>query len=81
MFLIKEAFLSLARIPRTVVAFAAAAVIIVAVMVAAPVVQRRAVNEYLSDQAAFIADLDEPAEANGADIFDTDIKTGAENFL
>lgn len=77
---IREALLSLVKIPRPVIAFAAAAIVIVAVMVVGPVTQRLAVNEYLDDQAAFIVRLGTD-ETNEIGIFDTDIKTGAESFL
>ena len=77
---IRRVFSSLLRIPRPIMAFAAGAMIIIAILAAASGSQNRALDEYLNEQAAFIAKLD-AGQANGASIFDTDIKTGMENLL
>ena len=78
--LIRDAFSSISNIPRPVMAFAVVAVIMVGVLIAAPGLQRRALDEYLSEQAFFISRLD-AGEVNGASMFDTDINTGAERFM
>jgi len=67
--IIRNIFWSLGRIPRPAVAFAAAAVLIIAGLVARPIVQTRAANEYMAEQIDFIMQLD-IAETNGnAELF------------
>ena len=75
-----EILLSLTKIPRPVVVFAATVMVIVAIMIALPFSETDGVHEYLGEQASFIANLD-AEEVNGISIFDTDIRMGAEKFL
>lgn len=72
--IIRSMFWSLGRIPRPAVAFAAAAVLIIAVLVARPIAQTRAANEYMAEQMDFMMKLD-IAETNGNGNFfnDTDV--------
>ena len=77
---IRKVLSAISDIPRPVMAFAAATIIAVGILIAAPGVQRRALDEYLSDQALFMSKLD-AYEANGVSIFDTDISTGIEKFM
>ena len=71
----------LLKIPRPIVAFAAAAMVIVGLLaVIRPFAQSYALDEYLSEQAAFIAGLS-AEDLGGENIFDTDIKSGVESFL
>jgi anti-sigma factor RsiW len=78
--LIRDVFSSISNIPRPVMAFAVVAMIMVGVLITVPSLQRRALDEYLSEQAFFISRLD-TGEVNGASIFDTDINTGTERFM
>ena len=77
---IRLAFSSLLGIPRPVAVLAAGAMIAILLLSAAPGMRRRALDGYLNDQIAFIADLDD-GEAGGTDIFDTDIRIGTDNLL
>jgi len=77
---IRRIFSFILRIPRPVIAFAAGAMIIIAILAAVSGSQSRALDEYLNEQASFLAKLD-AGQPNGASIFDTDIKTGVENIL
>jgi len=78
--LVGRIFMSIINIPRPVVAFAATAMVIIAIMIAQPIAERRAVDEYLGEQISFIASLDTD-DANGDGMFDTDISTGTEKFM
>jgi len=75
-----QIFLPFVKIPRPVVAFAAGAMVIVAIVIARPIGEIRAVDQYLGEQASFMASLD-TADTNGEGMFDTYIKTGAEKFV
>lgn len=71
---------AIANIPRPVVAFAATAIVIIAIVISRPMDSSRVLNEYLGEQINYIANLD-GEEVNGAAIYDTDIRTGAERLL
>lgn len=60
----EKIFLWLGRIPKPAVAFAAAAAVIVAVLIARPIAQTRAANEYLAEQIDFMMQLD-AGDVNG----------------
>lgn len=77
---IRRIFSYILRIPKPVMAFAAAVTVIVAILTVTSISQDRALNEYLNEQASFLARLD-VTQVNGASIFDTDIRTGVENIL
>lgn len=78
---IRWALAPLFRIPRPIVAFAAAAMIIVGLLaVIRPFAQSYAIDEYLREQSTFISGLS-AEEANGENMFDTNIKSSAENFI
>lgn len=62
--IIRNIFWSLGRIPKPAVAFAAAAVVIIAILVARPIAQTRAANEYMAEQIDFMMQAD-IVEANG----------------
>jgi anti-sigma factor RsiW len=62
--IIRNIFWSLGRIPKPAVAFAAAAVVIIAILVARPIAQTRAANEYMAEQIDFMLRVD-VVEANG----------------
>jgi predicted anti-sigma-YlaC factor YlaD len=78
----RQIFSSILRIPKPVAAFAAGVMIVIAILAAVSGSQSRALalDEYLNEQASFLARLD-VGQANGTSIFDTDIKTGMENIL
>lgn len=57
-------FWSLGRIPKPAVAFAAAAALIIAVLIARPIAQTRAANEYMAEQISFMMQAD-IIEGNG----------------
>lgn len=69
--IIRNIFWSLGKIPRPAVAFAAAAVLIIAVLVARPIAQTRAANDYIAEQMDFMVRLD-MVETNGNGNFFTD---------
>ncbi|MBU0881047.1 MAG: hypothetical protein KKE81_02490 [Candidatus Omnitrophica bacterium] len=77
---IRLAFSSLLSIPRPVAVLVAGVMIAILLLSAAPGMRRRALYGYLNEQITFIANLDD-GEADGSDIFDTDIQIGADNFL
>jgi anti-sigma factor RsiW len=69
--ILENIFRYLGKIPRPAVAFAAAAVLIIAVLVARPIAQTRAANDYIAEQMEFMVRLD-MAETNGNGNFFTD---------
>ncbi|MCX5677699.1 MAG: zf-HC2 domain-containing protein [Candidatus Omnitrophica bacterium] len=77
---IRQIFSSILRIPKPIAAFAAGAMILIAILAAVSGSQSRALDEYLNEQASFLARLD-AGQANGTSMFDTDIATGMENIL
>ena len=77
--IIKNVFAGMIRIPKPALAFAAAAMVILAVLVTRPLMQERALNEYLDDQMTFLAML-ETDESNGY-YFDTDTRTWTERVM
>lgn len=77
---VRRIFSSLLSMPRPAIAFTAGAMVIIAILAAVSGSRNRALDEYLSEHASFIAGLD-AVQANGAGMFDTDIKTGMENIL
>jgi anti-sigma factor RsiW len=62
--ILKNIFWSLGRITKPAVVFAAAAAVIIAVLIARPIAQTRAVNEYMAEQVDFMMQLD-IVETNG----------------
>jgi predicted anti-sigma-YlaC factor YlaD len=71
---------ALSGIPKPVVAFAAAAAVIIATVIARPIVQTRAANEYIAEEVEFIASLG-AADAVAGDYFNTDIRSAADNLI
>lgn len=68
------------RIPKPAIAFAAVAALIIAIVIARPQIEKGTVNEYLSDQVDFLAELDGDS-TNGYSFLDTNISTGVDGLL
>ncbi|MCM8791293.1 MAG: zf-HC2 domain-containing protein [Candidatus Omnitrophica bacterium] len=71
---------NMAGIPRSALAFAAACAVLIAFMLARPIAQTRAADEYLGEQMEFLISLT-AAEPNGAEFFDTEICAGNDKTL
>lgn len=72
--IIRNIFWSLGKILKPAVVFAAAAAIIIAILIARPIAQTRAANDYIAEQMDFIMKLDvAETNGNGNFFYDTDV--------
>jgi predicted anti-sigma-YlaC factor YlaD len=71
---------TLLSIPKPAIAFAVVTMLIIAVLIAKPIADRAAVNDYIKEQVDFMALLD-TEDVNGSTALDMNVSTGVESLI